>query len=379
MNNKGKTIKGLYFPMETKQDRHYNASITGKTFMMYSGMYSLPKDKEELWKEKGYPVINNMALARMQETGDSFKTCMHKTTWWIAMNKPGFIGIYTTRITDDLFGYIKFCITHGITVGIEDMLSGIKQVISPVANIFGVDLFKKFKVETIDPEPLSKSGQALVYKKRRILAEAREEYMRPIWDSVNYVMEDINKFYEDLNREIAEEKRIKADRYRTQEILLAGGYNISFFVYSEYAEVTGESDLDRPDVREAIIRELTIWAPAFEIDVKTSELTPESGTFQPRRWLKNTTEKAYFNQLMRIRRSLRPDDLHKLVEAYIQIQYYKEDAEAYLSDRYYLCNCGLPVNKTAEECPYCETINPDVEPKWESYNTTNEYYEMEEF
>lgn len=444
MTNKTVKINGLSFPMEDVQDKHTNASITGKTFVAVFGMTmdEVPAEKKTKWSEKGYGNINNMAYGRSLEQGTRFGEQFPKTLWWILQNRPANIIIYCTHVADYIMGIIKFCLTHNITVCIEDLRSGIKAIYPPAGNVYTMDLFKKFKVETIDTKVLiadlesdnhetvkyTKRLLNQIWHKRQILAEARRQHMRPIWETVNIYLEELTDFYTDLRREEAIEKRIKADRYVTQDILLSASAptyneaknfyareygvdlpvepeaiaNISFFVYNEYNGATGTSELDKPEILDIIMNELSIWAPAFEIDIKLRDRQPDPMTYSTRlelvpsklarhtdkaiktsdiesvrrKWkdpsmmpateAKGTATKEILNsvsfakKMNRIKDSLKRDDLHKLVQAYLQIQEYKKDIPAFLSDMYYICECGAPVSKKAQNCRYCGTRNPET-------------------
>lgn len=368
------TINGTQFLLEDKQDKHIHPNVTNKVFAVHYNVGKLPEEKEQLWAEKGYAVINKVAYVMSQETGRTFKEQLHKSLWFVLMNQPAMLILYTGRLDDTQIGVIKFCLTHGIAVGLDDQTSGIKRIMNPVCNQFRVELFQTFKIDNLQVSDLKTDSPERYYKNKSILQEARAQYMTPVWKRVNKTLEDILEFYQVFELELSIEKAIKADRYRTQDILLAADCNISFYIYNEFypPKRPVQSQLDDPEVQAAILRELIVWAPAFDINLKlfdgeTNVMTYMSRSeMKPSKWSQRNTisDLQYIKKVYRTKQKLQKDQLNKLIEAYLQVCFYKQHAEDFLSDRYYICECGHPVFKSADACIYCDRLNPEQEPEW---------------
>lgn len=363
------TINNTEFILEDKQSRHIHPEVTNRVYAVHYNVGKLPEHKEELWAEKGYSVINKVAYAMSQENGLNYKTQFHKSLWFVLFNQPSTLILYTGRLDDIQLGVIKFCITHGITVGLEDLTSNIKRVIPPVCNLFRVELFQTLKIDNLKASDLQTDSTERYYKNRNILLEARNQYMAPIWEAVNNTLEDIIQFYQLYDLEVKMEKAVKADRYKTQSILNEANMQISFFVYNEFNPPTFEvkSRLDDPAVQDMIIKELIVWAPAFEINLKLFESETDTMTYMSRsemkvsKWSRRDTvsDMQYLKKVYKTKRKLQKDQLNLIISAYLQIKFYREHVDEFLSDNYYICECGRPVSKKVSHCPYCDTLNKE--------------------
>lgn len=336
-------IKGINFPMQDKQELHTRQSITGLTYTDYFKMKTLDPIKDLLWTEKGYNSIKDLAHARATQTGKSLQESLHSTRWMVLFNQPKTYILYTNKLDNYQLGLIKFCITHGIQVALEDNYSNTKRVLQPVCNLFKEDLFKKFKVEAVHIQELPEDIQDQVTKKLGILELARQQYMYDIWSQVNDTLYSINQFYKIDKIEAAEEAYIWYDRYRTQEILYSYGAKISIF------------DLDKPAVFNKVINFVNSEGIKYGIRIKTEEQLATSDTYKPY----HTNRKT----ITSIKRSLRRDNLQDIINAYIQIKAYRE----------YELEPDQDPNLVM--CPHCKRANTlkTAKRNWELYNDPTNY------
>ena len=369
-------INGIeYLPCE-KQSKHIHPTVTGKTFAIHY-VVELPSFKKYLWKYKNYNVINDMAYDLSRMNNIPYKTQLYKSTWFVLMNQPSTLVVFTKRLNDIQLGVIKFALTHGITVGLEDLASGIKQLIFPVCNQFKEPLFQKFKIEELTTEDLTMSGNkeqdeayvALFHTRKQLLYKARKDWMAKHWRDINEKLEDITEFYKIDNMEEAAERAIRANRYKTKDILLAANTNISFHICNGYGPIIkAESKLDDPKVQDVMIQELVVWGAAFDINIKVKDTETNYATYplkdelEASAWSSSNeiTAYQYLKRVLKTKQRLSRDQLSCIVEAYLQVCFYKEHAEDFISDKYYICkNCGRPVSKKAAACAYCDTPNPE--------------------
>jgi hypothetical protein len=368
-------IQGLEFPMATKQSSHNHSDITGRVWADYFRMRELPAEKDFVWSEKGFNRVHNFAQFRAEQKGQTLNETLHKTRWMVLMNRPSTYVMYTNKLDDTQLGIIKFCLTHGIPVALEDCYMQYKEILKPVINLHQVELFKTFKVEQIDLNKIPADMVQSVAKKRQILEDERKKFMADVWNDVNSTMAEINDFYALDKIETSVESRIWADRYRTDEILKLYGATITVY------------DLDKPEVIDTIMKELSIWAHAFDINVKLHSGECDVHTFKPSHWYKNPVRSKVteLKIVQKIKQGMRPSDLNELVSAYMQVQFYKEATEQcdkltedgeywieyvnpYLSPDYFICSdCQHPVNKKAAVCNNCGLPNTDAEPETISY------------
>jgi hypothetical protein len=360
-------VDGQRFPLATKQPTRYHTAFTGKDWAV-ALTPDLLKDKHTLWKTKGYAILNELAKTRAAQTGRTLQQSIHSCLWWCLFNQPRSIVLYVPKVDEDVKGVITFAISHGVTVKLEDIYSGIKEIYRPVANLFKHKLFKLCKVEELYKkiEPLKEEERPeiadRVFSKYAHLIRAREAYLQEhLQPKINEVLKNLIRWYEVDEAESIYQKVVYAQRYAAEDTI------------AEYRDLE-EYDLPR-NVRgfnehyvAELAKRLQIWAPAFDIPIKLDATEP---TFYLSKTHAGTT--AYTmrkSQISKLQAQVAP--VHELIRAYVQIRYYlRHGAEDFLSDKYYLCSCKHPVPKSAECCPYCGATNENL---WEESPSPNMEY-----
>lgn len=345
------------YPLADKQEKHSRLGITGLVWADYFRMKELPEDKDAKWSEKGFNRIYNLASFRAEQQQMPVRQLLHSTRWMVLFNQPNTYVIYTNKCDSSQIGIIKFCVTHGIKVALEDTYSGIKKVYQPVCNLYNEDLFKTMKLDNLIIKDLDKATADKALKKRKVLDDARQKFMRKVWFDVNEELYDLLRFYKLDKIDSSLEALIWYERYTTQEILQAYGAAISIY------------DLDKPEVFNAVATEVNVWGNVWDIRVKTESSLPTIDQFKSyvrkaAPWSDADIDPIISNRRAAIgmAKSLRRDSLQDIVNAYIQIQYYKEHMDDFFPyDTHTFCPvCNTPMSKQASHCRFCDHENTDV-------------------
>lgn len=336
-------INNIDFPMCDQQDVHKRSGISEYIWTDYFRMKKLNSEKDLLWTEKGYHSIKDFAELRAEQKGIPTQYCMHSTRWYVLFNRPKTYVLYTNKLDSYQIGLIKFCLTHGIPVALDDKYSGIKQVFQPVIDLYNEPLFKKFKVESVDKNKLPKDIQQQVKDKLDILTETRDSFMRNIWIKINDELITLTEFYKIDKIDCIDEAITWYERYRAQEILYSYGAKISIY------------DLDKPNTFNKIIDFINKEGLQYGIHIKAEVTETTSNTY--RRY--HTNRKT----IVSIKQSLRRDSLPDILNAYIQLKAYK-DLEIEPDNDPNVC-----------KCPNCGKVNTlkSARRNWELYNDPANY------
>lgn len=363
------TINGVEFPLTDKQDKHVALGITGETYVYTPRMKpdKIPSKKVELWTTKGYRFISSLAEFKAAQSEGNIQNYTRKALWQVLLNQPKCIIIYTYKVDKELMDIIRFSLMHGITVALEDIRSGIKTVYNPVLNMYKEDIFKRFRVEEIkDTEDLPEDVQNKILNKLAILDTVRRQKLTQAYQDINEQLEDLNDFYKLDRIESAQEALIWYERYRTQEILETYGARITIY------------DLDKPEVFNAIATEINIWGPVWDINLRTISQQSSSDsfkdyTFKPAPWSEGPVNPfiGKWKGILAAKRAIQRDALFDIIQAYIQIQYYKEHlTDFYPYESHGFCpRCQTPMSKQALHCRICDWENPMPHPELVSYES----------
>jgi len=270
--------------------------------------------------------------------------------------------VYDKTINDTLIGIVKYCVTHGIIVGVD--AGDFKELYTSVCNFNDSVLFKRYQVEVLKVEDIPEDLRPELDRKKALLEEARTQFKSVFWKSVEEHISSLTEAYNVQKLYDSYEAAIRSDRWRTQELLLNSKHTC--FVYNGYIPRYYSSTVD--SYREELEKKVLKWAPAFDIPVIT-ERDSNYNTYPFReeipvsKWspLDYVTDLQYNRRCLKIKTSLKGMQLNELVSLGQQIEFYKsqEDWQSYLSDKYSICTaCGDPVYEGHEDCKTCGESNP---------------------
>jgi hypothetical protein len=314
---------------------------------------NVPEERKLLWEKGAYQSVSGLAQARSERTGDPYTVSLKKVEWRLAFKGHCIYSVYTQKMDDFMFNICRTHLKNKSTVVIVDKYAGIKLKLDPVSN------------------------------KEQALED---------WNM-------LKEFYRLDKIESKYERSKLAERYATKDLCESYGIPVELVKVNKGYYIRFRTD--DPDTLNAIKQEIRLWGPVFDISVKLDRTiptyldpmtkAPEKPTYagstgyyymgddlmyadpdQTRAktefQLKAAEMRSKVQYLFRVRKSQDPDSIVDIINAYMQIMFYKEHLDEFFPhDTHYMCECGNPVNRKADTCHVCGKDNIDQTPEEQSY------------
>lgn len=329
--------------------------MSKQTYVLTEG--KVPTEKVQQWKNKHYLSIKQLGVLKETINGYDSTTAMHKAFWDTIFNLAHTVVYYGGETTKERIQVIQSIIQNNVHCAYEDHVNKIKRVFTACQS------WEEAKEATQELWSMVNDDIFDRKEENRILAiynAARELLEHPDVYGKMYAIDDqpvtLSSHPKALTKVVAKENGQWIDK----------GYNI----------------LRYPDLVDAMIAELRIWARPFGIDIKLDSSETTCTTYQDLKHIisrkpgykaeDSTTlwdhperlEKAKITMARNLRHgkdgksgSLR-SNLLELLQAHMQVQWYIDnDPAQWLTPDYIICeSCGKPVHKEWPQCEYCQTI-----------------------
>lgn len=322
-----------------------------------------------------------------------------KTLFWIQNNSPRSITVVTNKIdgiggnseSGSTWNKVQIWLQSGINVQIIIPETGYKCLIPAVTNRNTMPIFRnRFMCELawdylkpLIPAVLDAIKNGTEYSEEISPSpEEKADYYQDFCARFNKDPKGFIKFLRDKCQRLWDYRQaisdtiwtnvnvmtapyvndLKAQNYYTLEtrvgFAISKGTESLMAKYALDMNIPKDSMLDYatlatdPKAYEEMVRIIEVYAPAFGISVKTKDSQADTMTYLAKNWVRDdrgtVTDSLMMKWAYNAKQGLKKDQLDKLFEAYVQIDWYlsQADPSEFIVPGYSLCTCGKPVRET---------------------------------
>jgi hypothetical protein len=308
------------------------------------------RDLAEIKVLEQYPEYNELTSYRTRKRGyyKLLNEQIRKTMYWAVNKQPASITFIANKIDGvtksmdaitepgSLYSKIQTCIQIGVTVQVVIPETGYSCMIPAVTNKKLMPIFTKrficekyleqYESGELQDVTMIADIEAVKAKVTR-LREYRKDVQDAIWTQVNYALEPHKDEWKCQNVYTLPTRMAFAVNKQAEDILFK--YNEDFKDKIPVAsQLTVETLYKKPELFEQMIEIISIYGPAFGVNVKLSEGEPDTMTFVPIHWMRKKTAADVITEAMALKqhqkalKAFQQAPLDELLRAYIQIDWY---------------------------------------------------------
>lgn len=366
-------LNGVVFPYEEPAYRDTNSLVTGKD--LWISYTSLSEKLQEKIAASGMVSVQSLAEARVLQQHPQYDTFtvygtrpagywkevkaqVPKTLFWALNKQPRSLTLFTNNMTGlgndtgqyNQYSIVQFCLLHGVTVQVVYPETYYSVAIPPLYNKKKDSLFSKVFIaeklwrqhcENALPEEYQACIQE-IHKKALILDQIRSEKNAVLMTQLYEYLQEYREEWAENNLLTLPERIAYATEATAQQILS---------VYNTQFEIPSHTQLSITDIKNSlpqILEYINRYAPVFGLDVRTIDTSIGMHTV-PEHWrMYKRSPKQALRNIIRKQLSRQTDTLNKILEAYIQLDWYmsQEHPEEFITDDYFRCECGEFIRKT---------------------------------